>query len=300
MLASSGLIELRSVKYRPHFISRILVPLAAEQRLAALFGDPAVVADKWPDLSTVKWAPELSFLANMRVGIPREDLNLLNEFFVRGGGTKPMVPVKERSIELFGDEKRLDSLLVTTLFRSGHLRLEMLRCEIIGEPLGWRRGPASAADRPLIVIENAATWHSYCRWNAERSLFSAVVYGKGFQSAACIHYLADIFAELGGKRQVVYFGDIDPPGLQIPQQASVYAHAHGLPVIEPHMWSYRQLLAVGRGKETDWEGESADRFCAEWLGELAEPVRVLFDDGRRLAQEHIGWEYLNSQPTAVG
>jgi hypothetical protein len=63
LLASSGLIELRSVKYRPHFISRIHVPLAAEQRLAALFGDPAVVAEKWPDLTTVKWAPELNFLA---------------------------------------------------------------------------------------------------------------------------------------------------------------------------------------------------------------------------------------------
>ena len=299
LLESCGLIELRSVKYRPHFISRVLVPLAAEQRLAGLFGDPWVVAEKWPDLTTVKWAPEMSFLAKMRVGIPREDLDRLNDFFVRGGSAKPMVPIKERSLEIFGDEKRLDSLLVTTPFRLGRLRLETIRCELVGEPLGWRRGPASAADKPLLVIENAATWHSYCRWNAKCSLFSAVVYGKGFQSAACIHYLADIFAELGGKRPVVYFGDIDPPGLQIPQLAAACARAHGLPAVEPHLWSYRQLLALGRGKETDWDGEPADDSCAGWLGELAEPVRVLFNAGKRLAQEHIGWEYLCGQfPTS--
>jgi hypothetical protein len=31
-----------------------------------------------------------------------------------------------------------------------------------------------------------------------------------------------------------------------------------------------------------------------WLGELAEPVRLLLDTRRRLAQEHVGWEFLRS------
>jgi hypothetical protein len=292
-LAESGLVELRPVRYRPHLISRILVPLAAEPRLAALFGDPVQSENKGPDLSGVTWAKELSFLRKTRVGIDADDLLLLNEFFARGGQAKPIVPVKERSLQIFGDEKRLDALLFATLFRSDRLTLDLLRCELIGEPLGWRRGPAGAADRPVLVIENAATWHSYCRWNAERGLFSAVVYGKGFQSAACIQYLADIFAEIGGHRQVVYFGDLYPPGLQIPFQASAYAKARGLPPVEPHLWSYRQLLDVGHGQETDWDGEPADQFCADWLGELAEPVRHIFARGKRLAQEHVGWEFLS-------
>jgi hypothetical protein len=294
LLADSGLVELKPVKYRPHIISRVLVPLAAEPRLASLFGDPTEQEPKGPDLSRVNWAKELSFLRETRAGIAAEDLLRLNEFFIRGGQAKPVVPIKERSLQIFGDEKRLDALLVTTLFRSGRMTLDLLRCELIGEPLGWRRGPAAAAAQPILVIENAATWHSYCRWNAECGRFSAVVYGKGFQSATCIHYIADVFAELGGTRRVVYFGDIDPPGLQIPFQASAYAQAHGLPPVEPHLWSYRQLLDVGQGKETDWDGEPADPFCADWLGELAEPVRRLFARGKRLAQEHIGWEFLKS------
>jgi hypothetical protein len=300
LLADSGLVELRPVKYRPHLISRILVPLAAEPRLAALFGDPTEQEEKRPDLDRVNWARELNFLKETRVGIAAEDLLRLNEFFVRGGRARPVVPIKERSLGIFGDEKRLDALLVTAPFRSGRLTLDQLRCEIIGEPLGWRRGPSGAAERPLLVIENAATWHSYCRWNAECGLFSAVVYGKGFQCVTCIQYLADIFAELGGRRRVVYFGDLDPPGLQIPFQASVYAEAHGLPLVEPHLWSYRQLLDVGRGKETEWDGEPGDPSCADWLGELAEPVRQLFTCGKRLAQEHIGWEFLAKKTNADG
>jgi hypothetical protein len=293
LLARSGLVELRPAKYRPHIIARILVPLAAEPKLAALFGDPTEQEARGPDLSRVAWAKELSFLRDEPVGVAAEDLLRLNDFFARGGRDRPVVPIKERSLQIFGDEKRLDALLVTTLFRSSRVTLEMLRCEIVGEPLGWRRGPAGAADRPLMVIENAATWHSYCRWNAERGRFSAVVYGKGFQSVACVQYLADIFTEIGGRRPVVYFGDIDPPGLQIPFQASAAAQARGLPPVEPHLWSYRRLLEIGRGKETDWEGETTGPSCEHWLGELAEPVRQLFARGKRLAQEHIGWEALS-------
>lgn len=292
MLVEVGLVTLKPVKYRPNFIARVLVPLESELRLATLFGDPTEPPADGPDLHAVSWVNELSFLASTRVGIAAEDLLRLNEFFRTTGESRPVVPVKERSLQIFGDEKRLDALLVTSLFRSYRLTLEMLRAELIGEPLGWRRGPARATSLPLLAIENAATWHSYCRWNQDRALFSAVVYGKGFQSAACVQYLADIFAELGGYKRVLYFGDIDPPGLQIPFQASAYARARGLPQVEPHLWSYRQLLEIAQGKETDWDGEPADESCTEWLGDLAVQVRKLFARNKRLAQEHMGWEFL--------
>src|SRR5438309_51326 len=83
---------------------------------------------------------------------------------------------KVRSLEIFGDEKRLDQLMRgSALFGNGRLTPETLRCIIVSEPLPWTRGPNP--DGPILVIENAATWHSYCRWNAERKHFSAVVYG---------------------------------------------------------------------------------------------------------------------------
>src|SRR5204862_6747592 len=97
--------------------------------------------------------------------VASEDLVRLNDFFLKHHELHCSIPIKERSLEIFGDEKRLDSLLSTSLFRNGRLdwRLD-LGCEIVGEPLGWKGGPVEARAKPIIVIENAATWHSYCRW----------------------------------------------------------------------------------------------------------------------------------------
>ena len=249
------------------------------------------------DLRSVPWAPELRFLATTRVGVSVAELHKLQQFFATGGRQRPSVPIKERSLHIFGDEKRLDDLRrSSTLFGDGRLTLEALRCFVAAEPLAWQRGPTPGG--PVLVIENAATWNSYCRWNRERALFSAVVYGCGNRFIAGITHLAEIFREIGGApRQVFYFGDLDPQGLRIPQQASACATAvHGLPPLEPELWSYRQLLAIGHGKETVCGGDDAlGPGESEWLGELAAPAKAILDAGKRLAQEHVGWEFLSQK-----
>jgi hypothetical protein len=252
-----------------------------------------VSAEK-PDLRAIPWAPELRFLAATRVFVPLADLLKLQDFFARGGRERPRVPIKERSLETFGDEKRLDALVRgSALFGDGRLTPEKLRCFIVPEPLPWTAGPNS--DGPILVIENAATWHSYCRWNAERKLFSAIVYGCGNRFMDGIRSLSDIFAALGSARPVLYFGDLDPQGLLIPQEASACAQDADLPAVEPHLWSYRQLLTLGAGRGQPWKGEPPSATRSDWLGELADPVRQLFASGHRLAQEHVGWEFLEGQ-----
>jgi len=249
------------------------------------------------DPRSVPWAPELRFLATTRVGVPVADLHKLQQFFATDGRQRPSVPIKERSLHIFGDEKRLDDLRrSSTLFGDGRLSLETLRCFVAAEPLAWQRGPTPRG--PVLVIENAATWNSYCRWNRERARFSAVVYGCGNRFIEGVANLAEIFREIGGApRRVLYFGDLDPQGLRIPQQASAYATAaHGLPVVEPELWSYRQLLAIGHGKETVCGGDDAlGPDESEWLRELAAPAKAILDAGKRLAQEHVGWEFLSQQ-----
>lgn len=292
LLADAGLIRLKTARYRAYQIERILLPVEMEPRLRALYADELPPApDEKFNPTSIAWAPEMSFVTNMRVGVAPSDLIRLNEFFLSDGCKRTMVPVKERSLQIFGDEKRLDALRATALFKGG-LSLPLLRCFVAAEPLGWRRGPNSNA--PLLVIENAATWDSYCRWNNERALFSAVVYGCGNRFADSIARLAEIFAELGGPRPVVYFGDLDPQGVRIPQLASEYAMAANLnlPRVEPHLWSYRELLSIGAGKETPCDADPADRRECEWFGELAAPVWAVLSKGKRLAQEHIGWEFL--------
>jgi hypothetical protein len=277
-----------------------VIPFAAEPRLREMFaGELPEAPDPRFDFTSVQWASPLAFLTSESVTVASDDLLKLNEFLLKEPRTQTVVPIKERSLALFGDEKRLDALVSTSLFRAGRLDwVRDLKCEIIGEPLAWKRGPAEAASGPVIVIENAATWHSYCRWNAERNLFSAVMYGCGNRFVDGFRFLPDIFRELGGLRRILYFGDLDPRGLEIPQEASVLAQSLGLPPVEPHLWSYRQLLKLGTGQGQPYDGDAASPELFDWLGDCAEPARQLFAANQRFAQEHVGWEFLQSKTGA--
>jgi len=293
MLEQAGWIELRQVRYRPHLIDRIVIPLEAEPRWCEAFGFVPPSEDETRRIRDFPWEPELSFLSEARLNLSFAELRQLNEFLKDRGRGQEMLPIKERSLEIFGDEKRLDQLLSSALFRTDRLDLARdLRCEVIGVPLAWKRGPVTACERPIIALENAATWHSYCRWNAQHGFFSAVVYGDGNRFADGIAYLQNLFGELGGARRIVYFGDLDPQGLVIPQAASVRARAAGLPVVEPHLWSYGHLLRLGAGLGQPWQGEPPPPDLCEWLGPCAERVRRLFSARQRLVQERVGWEFL--------
>lgn len=295
-LEQQQLISLKTHRYRPYQIERVVVPFASEEELRRIFDLPMKNDAATFDLTKVEWARPLDFLRSNRISIIPEDLLKLNEFFLTSRSSianKPVIPIKERSLQIFGDEKRLDALLTTSLFRADRLTLAMLRCEQIGEPLGWKRGPASAANNPIMIIENAATWHSYARWNSNAGEFSAVVYGKGFQCADSVQYLSNIFDELGATREVVYFGDLDPLGLRIPQHASTYARAYGLPDIRPHIRSYEALLAHANAAQP-CGGEPAERSDCEWLGTLAEHAWEVLRQGKRLPQEYVGFEKLES------
>ncbi len=295
-LAGSDLVRLRCPRFRPHLIERILIPVEAEQRLAGLFGDPLASDRDTVDLATIPWEPELLFLREERVNVATQDLLAMNQFLAEHSRNRPTVPIKERSLEIFGDEKRLDALAVTALFRPGRLTLAHLRCRLVMEPLGWRRGPGPG--QPVIVLENAATWDTYCRWNERSAQFSAVIYGKGMVFAEAVAGLSEIFRELGGIQPILYFGDLDPPGLEIPWRANRRAEAAGLPPVTPHAWSYQRLFELGAGREGTWEGDAVGEEALQWLGESSPPARRLFDRRRRLAQEHLSWEFLSAQPTS--
>lgn len=297
MLASEGWIELKPVRYRQHLIDRIVIPLAAETRWREAFGFVPPSAEEARQIRDFPWEPQLAFLSEARPNLSFTELRQINDFLKNRVDPRELVPIKERSLQIFGDEKRLDLLVSSTLFRPGRLDLARdLRCEMIGVPLAWKRGPSSANHQPIIVLENAATWHSYGRWNTQTRLFSAVVYGDGNRFVDAIRYLGELFAELGGVRRVLYFGDLDPQGLLIPQEASARAQAAGLPAVEPHLWSYRHLLEFGAPCGQPWEGDPPSSTLCDWLETCSEPARKLFADRQRLAQEHIGWEFLRRFP----
>jgi hypothetical protein len=292
-LEAGGWIQLKSVRYRPHLIDRVIIPLEAEGRWREAFGFVPPSDEEARQIREFDWEPELAFLRQARINLPFAELWQLNQFLKDHRQAKEIVPIKERSLQIFDDEKRLDVLLSSSLFRPDRLDLgKHLGCEVIGVPLAWKRGPANAAAEPIIITENAATWHTYCRWNAAHGGFSAVVYGDGNRAADGVQYLADVFGELGGHRRIFYFGGLDPQGVLIPQAASGRGQGMGLPIFEPHAWSYRELLRLGAGREQPCEFEEPSSTLCDWLGDHAEAARKLFAERRRLAQEHVSWDFL--------
>ncbi len=291
-LAMAGWLQLQPVKYYPQRIARVLIPLDQEARWKEAFGFVLVSNEDLERFRTWVWEPELSFCVRARLAVTFDEVHRIDVFLKGGGRSRLLVPIKERSLDIFGDEKRLDELYRgSALFDENRLNLACLRCFVVPEPLAWVRGSDSA--KPIIVLENVATWDSYRRWNEKHSLFGAVVYGGGDRFREGVLYLATVFAELGGHREVFYFGDLDGAGLRIPRCASDRAVAAGLPPVQPHWWSYRELLRLSpvAPAESDENTDDVDRDCA-WLRDLAEPASTIIRAGQRLAQEHIGWEFL--------
>jgi len=295
-LATAGWITLKSVPLRPQLLERIAIPLEQETGWCRAFGYVAPTDDTARLLREFAWEPALAFLTTARVTLPLAELQALNAWLARPAPAIVPVPIKERSLEIFGDEKRLDGLLNSSLFDAGRLTTAALGCFLASEPLGWKRGPATAVEQPVLILENAATWHSYDQWNQVHGHFSAVVYGGGNRFRDSVTFLSEIFRELGGPRRILYFGDLDPAGLRIPRLASHRAVAAGLPPVEPHLWSYRQLWTfqptLPPPTEVNSEPTTLEAADLAWLGEFAETVHPWLSAGRRLAQEHIGWTHL--------
>lgn len=246
------------------------------------------------------WAQELRFACTVRDARQLKVLLRVQDFLANGGRERPFVPAKERSIELFGHEKRLEMLRTGTLFGEGRLTLELLRCFPVPPPLLFEAATPSDS-RPAVVIENYSTYHSFVRWNRVSRVFCAIVYGHGDAFKTSAAGLAEVVGEWAWDGRLFYFGDLDPEGLLIPLAASATLSMIDLPALLPHRGCYRRLLE----RASTVPLPSGDNLCLptecrEWLDEqLAIQVDPWFARGIRLAQELVGWEELHRDDSFV-
>lgn len=288
-LQSAGWIELKTVRRRPLLIERVRIPLEKERDLAALFGDPWELANEDIAASSVEWVPELQFLTESKFSVPLADCLRLNQFLKEFQPDGILVPIKERSLEIFGDEKRLDGLRATTLFRADRITLEQLGCMVVPEPLGWIRGPGR--NGKVLILENAATFHSFAAWNQNSGQYSAVIYGGGHRIIDGIGFFTHLTKEIGEITQIFYFGDLDPEGLRIPASANERAHSLGLPPVEPLVIAYGFLLSLPESCRTPLE-DTLREIPFDWLPPFDAEVQQLFASSRRIAQEWLGTKTL--------
>jgi hypothetical protein len=242
----------------------------------------------------VVWRPELGF-ASALVEMWREELLAIQEWFRDGGATAEHVALRERSVEIFGDEKRLDALLGTQLFAPGRLTLDTLRCYLPTVPIHVVSFPTDGSARPLLVAENHTTFDTLCRWNERSQRYSAVAYGAGAAFVASCVSLRPHLAAPGCSGQLLYFGDLDPKGIWIPACA---AKESGLK-IQPDEQLYSLLLAKGRAhRKLPRVTISFEPTLLDWLPALLQAdTGRMFKSGLRLPQELVALSDL-SRPAA--
>ena len=207
----------------------------------------------------------------------------------------PVVPHRERSLELFGDEKRLDRLIRGRLFEPGRLRSS-------SAPVAGRLRPSVRPPTGRFGVRcscrsssrrNAAGYHSLLA--TARAPITHVAYGGGGKFALSVAGLADL-----APSRVLYFGDLDAEGLAIPQRAVAAAEQAGLPAPKPaiQLWSALCDLADRYGQSARPVPDDVAVELCSWISDgtlMRRMARVLIS-GRRVAQEAIGLEYLHGRP----
>jgi hypothetical protein len=259
----------------PRWVAR---PAAAEP---ARVLEPAVA---WhADLS---WVP--AFLAADRPSAAERSLLRAVNGFLGAGGSNVVVPLRERSLQLTGDEKMLDTVSRGRLFTPGRLSLELLSAARVSPPLIRQEvgtGPV------LLLVENYATYHSLTATLPADGEAGAIIYSAGNTLGVVLTAIAD-----RGERPeaLAYFGDLDVRGLEIAAAGARLAAELGLPPLNPAEWLYRLLLDHGRpAPASTYPGPAKARAAVTWLpAVLRDPVLDVLIAGNRLAQEAVGQELL--------
>lgn len=235
-----------------------------------------------------------------RIASSEDETRLLQTvavFLRDGGASRPIVPMRERSLELFGDEKRLDRLMTSRLFTSEALTLHILRCRPVPVPFvsQWVAGAADVQGTALLIAENHHTYVSLLDVTRRSSLAGGprrhVGYGTGSQFPSAVLSVPQLVPR---PDRILYFGDLDFKGLQIPSAASAAAKRAGLPAVRPATGLYDLLLDAPYKRPAAHIPADIAAEAAGWLGPLAERACSALVDGIRIPQEAVGYELLMS------
>ena len=260
------------------------------------------VARSRPSPKAHAWLPALAFAAEERHPVRRADLQAINAFLLSARDRSlSSVPTRERSLQIFGNEKRLDDLRKgePTLFE-GRISLDDLHCYAVAPPLPCETPDTTSAGRPILVLENYHSYDSFRRWNRDAALYAAVAYGGGNafrQGAGNLDELIIRTSAAGA----FYVGDLDPAGIDILLGVNERRRAEGQMLVQPHRGLYGWLLAHGCRRPLD---KAPRDGLAARLGEvfpagIADALGELWTEGLRIPQESFGLEQIRGEEAAI-
>src|SRR4051794_11859496 len=208
---------------------------------------PAATKATAPAEKPVSWHAALSGVpTSLATERPRTGERALRRgvtAFLGAGGSPLVVPLRERSLQLTGDEKFLDPLSRGRLFPPGRLTLELISARRTSPPVA--RHPVGSGPVTLLV-ENWSTYESLAAALPADGEVGTVAYSAGNSLGAVLTALAD-----DPPVALAYFGDLDVRGLEIAAAGSRLATELGLPPLVPATVLYRLLVDHGQPADTD-------------------------------------------------
>jgi hypothetical protein len=242
------------------------------------------------DYSQVAWVPELGCWPELRPS-SLDAAKAINSFLLKRRGTLTLVPIKERSLEIFGDEKRLDVLRNGDFLFGGRLSLATVGAFAVPFPLAYRNSKVPGL--PILVVENHNTFWSFGEWNETMKRYSAVVYGVGEAFRNTEAAVLQVLQEVGGVG-VEYFGDLDPTGVEIPVLFNRSVRNQAATVV-PALGLYRWMLEFGCRRPLAGSVPAMSPELHNWLGpNIGESMQKLWSAGSWMPQEALGIEQLRS------
>lgn len=237
----------------------------------------------------VPWVPELGFWPQLATYGQLQDAKLINDFLLRRRDSLITVPMKERSLEIFGDEKRLDSLCRDGFMFGGLLSLASIGAFQVPPPLPYR--VADAPGKPILILENHNSFWSFGEWNHNAKRYAAVVYGAGEAFRRSGAALEQVLKEVQGYG-AEYLGDLDPRGLSIPVNFNEALRTNS-PKVSPALEWYAWLLKNGKTREKAECKQDTSTRASEWLGDaMCMEIRNFWRQGLWIPQEALGYEQL--------
>ena len=248
------------------------------------------------------WLPALAFAGEERHPVRRRDLQAINAFLLAmRDRSLCSVPTRERSLQVFGDEKRLDDLRKggSRLFE-GRVSLDDLKCYPVAPPLPYETPEKPAPGKAILVLENYHSFDSFRRWNRKTALYAAVAYGGGNAFRQGADNLDDVMERIDAD-DAVYLGDLDPAGAQILIGVNTRRQEEGRAALRAHRGLYRWLLKHGFRRPLDVApgAELVQKLGDTFPTDVVSALVELWSGRERVPQESFGLQQLGGREAAV-
>lgn len=239
----------------------------------------------------IVWVPELAFATTLTHASRLQKLAILNTFIIENRSLiQNCIPYRERSLEIFGDEKALDRMLDQNGKIFGKLDLCAIGAMEPEAPLVVKYFD-DAKGRPLLLLENHHTYWSCVQWNTLVRRYSAVAYGNGNAILGAPKGLIEA-ADNAQADHIAYFGDLDPKGVEIASSLSKRLAVREGPAVKPAVELYELALSSSVRRPMTADKMAYDGSPLTWLGGLSGPVEDLFSKKHWIPQESVSSQRL--------